>query len=425
MNISPSSLWNHFLQDTLFRNSIYLMATTGVMGVLGFFFWGVCTHLFTPDEVGLGTALISAMGLISPISLLGFNNTFVRFLPNSEDRNTEINTGSLLVAATSAIIAGGYLLIVPEVTPSLGILQANPWYALGFVAVVVVASLNSITDSIFIAYRSAHFNLLTDGFINSITKLLLPAFFVGLGAYGIFAASGAAAIAGMIASALILFLKFGYRPRISFHIPFLKKVFHYSFTNYAANLISIAPTLVLPILIINYLGAAAAGYYYLASMVANLLNSVSGSVSQSLFAEGSYNDAKLRALLKRSTVILVSITVPAVAVLSIFGPLVLLFFGESYSAGGAAAIVILALGAPAVAAFNLGSVLLRIRHQTYSLLVSNFAYALSIIGLTYLWIGNGLSGVAMAWVGGNVLAALLAFAGIFIYRSNPTPSPAE
>jgi O-antigen/teichoic acid export membrane protein len=410
-------LWQHFLNDNLFRNSIYLMVTTGVMGAFGFFFWIICTHIFTPDEIGVGTILISAMTLISSVSLLGFNSTFVRFLPNSKNRDDEINTGSILVLIAAAIMAAAYICLIPYLTPTLGILYKNIWYSIGFVVMVALASINSLTDSIFIAYRSAQYNLLTDGIITSGSKLFLPFVFVGFGAYGVFAASGLAASIGMAGSVLFLVFRFDYRPQLKITLETLKKVFHYSFANYVANLLSIVPTLILPIIVINHLGAAAAGYYYLAFMVINLLYSVSGSVSQSLFAEGSYAEDLLHALTRRSVTILLSIMIPAAFILAVFGPLVLEVFGKSYSAGGAGVIIILAITAPAVAAFNLGSVLLRIRHQMYSLVFINIVYALVICGLALHWIDRGLVWVAIAWAVGNVVAAVLAFLSIFFFSS--------
>ena len=156
-------------------------------------------------------------------------------------------------------------------------------------------------------------------------------------------------------------------------------------------------------------------------MIINLLYTVSTSVSQSLFAEGSYREHLLRGLVKRSVTILLALMVPAVIILAVFGPLVLEFFGKSYSAGGASVIVILALTAPAVAAFSLASVLLRIRQQVYSLVVINAAYALVISGLAMYWIHKGLTWVAVAWAVGNIVAALLAFGAIYLKRGEATP----
>lgn len=402
-------MWRHFLDDTLFRNSIYLMLTTGVMGAFGFFFWLIAAHLFTPDEIGVGTSLISVMSLISVISMLGFNSTFIRILPNSTNRNNEINTGSLLVVAASVIMAVIYLFGARYFAPSLEIVRANVWYAAGFVVMVSLASVNTLTDSIFVAYRSAQFTLITDGFVTSGVKLVLPLAFVALGAYGVFASAGLAASAGMIASIVYLIVKFGYRPQFRIHFPTLRAVFHYSFTNYLANLFSVVPTLILPIIILNHLGGAAAGYFFLAFMIANLIYAIPVAISGSLFAEGSYGTQSLRMLARRSTWMLVAIMVPVAVIFAAIGPFILGFFGSAYSAGGASTIAILALAAPAVAGFNIGSSLLRITKQVYALVVVNILYAIMVCVCSLEWAAKGPGWVALAWLAGNLLAAVLCF----------------
>ncbi|MDB5238947.1 MAG: polysaccharide biosynthesis protein [Candidatus Parcubacteria bacterium] len=414
-------LWKHFLEDNLFRNSIYLMLTTGTMGGFGFFFWLVCTHIFTPSQIGVSTTLISAMTLISFVSLFGFNSTFVRFLPSSQNRNKEINTGSIIVMGAAALISIAYIILIPYITPSLGIIRENVWYSIGFVIMVTFAAANSLSDSIFIAYRAAQYNFLTDGIIISVAKLLLPFVFIGVGAYGIFAASGLAVSIGMLVSFTLLYIKFGYRPEIRIDKEILQKVLHYSFTNYLANLFSIVPTSILPIIIIGRLGADAAGYFYLAFMIINLLYTVSASVSQSLFAEGSYSEKSIRDLIKGSLKIMVFLMLPAGLILAFFGPDILRFFGKSYSSGGSEVIALLALAAPAVAAFNIGSVLLRIRHQMYALVITNVVYAGVVAFLAVFWANKGLSWIAIAWLVGNLVAAIIAFVYIFLYRNRPTP----
>ena len=79
--------------DHLLYNSFYLALTTATMGVLGFLFWLLNARLFSASEIGKATLLISATSLISYLSLLGFNNTFIRFLPTAEDPAGHINTG--------------------------------------------------------------------------------------------------------------------------------------------------------------------------------------------------------------------------------------------------------------------------------------------------------------------------------------------
>ena len=92
MKKTISKFYNYLTNDSLFRNSIYLMLSTGVMAVFGFFFWIRNARLYSAEQVGIGTNLISTMTLISSFSLLGLGNGLIRYLPTSERKNKKINT---------------------------------------------------------------------------------------------------------------------------------------------------------------------------------------------------------------------------------------------------------------------------------------------------------------------------------------------
>lgn len=388
------------------------MLTTGVTAILGFIFWLICSKFFIPEEIGLATSLISAMSLLSYASLLGFNNTFIRTLPTSSNRSNVINTGLLLSISAAVILASIYVRMLEFIAPKLDLVLDTSWYEVGFVIMVALATINLLTDSIFIAFRGAKYNLLIDGGIMGIIKLILPLIFIGFGAYGVFMASGAAASVAMIASIIFLVLKFDYKPKFSINIQTLRNVFHYSFINYVANLFNIIPTLILPLIILNHLGPANAGYYYLAFTIVSLLYAVVYSVSSSLFAEGSYGEVALRKLFTRSTIIVTAIIIPAGLILIEFGPLILKLFGKSYSDAASQTITVLALASPAVAAYTLGNVLLRITHKVYAIIAVNFIYMFVICGLALLWVNRGLVWIAIAWTLGNIIAAIIAFSSI-------------
>jgi O-antigen/teichoic acid export membrane protein len=393
-------------RDSLVRNSFYLMLSTGIMAVLGFAFWLIAARLFTPQEIGIATTLISAMTLISYIGLLGFNSTFIRVLPQSKTRSNDINTGLILSTSAAMLVAVVYILLVPVIAPSLSLIHDNLLYAAGFVLLVALSCVNLLTSSIFIAFRAAKYNLLIDGTIMSLVKLALPFAFVGLGAYGLFAAAGTGAAAALIASIFFLTTKFAYKPKLQIDKTTLKSVWQYSFSNYAANLLNIAPTLILPLVVLNHLGAAAAGYYYLGSMVANLLYTVVYAVSQSLFAEGSYADKGMRELLKRSTMVIAAIMVPAVTIIYFGASFMLGIYGQEYAKNATELLQLLALAGPMVAVYTIVNVLLRIVKLTKQIIVIDVIYLVVIAGLAELWADNGLAWVGYAWIIGNGLAGL-------------------
>jgi len=87
-----SKFYNYLVNDSPYRNSIYLMLSTGVMAVFGFFFWIINVRLYSAEQVGIGTTFISIMTLISSFSILGLGSELIRYLPTSERKNKKINT---------------------------------------------------------------------------------------------------------------------------------------------------------------------------------------------------------------------------------------------------------------------------------------------------------------------------------------------
>ena len=410
-----------FRTDTLFANSVYLMLSTVVQAFFGFVFWFLNARLFTPADIGLASALISASTFIAYLSLLGFNSTFVRFLPTSNQRNDKLNTGLILVLGTGIVVAAGYIFLIPQIAPDMSF-AAHGLYAAGFVVLSALAAANLLTDSVFIAYRSSSYNLLIYT-IQSVAKLAFPLLFLGLGAYGVFMASGAAAAVAFGLSLYFMIRRFGYKPAAKVSGSVIRKVLSFSSASYAANLLNIIPTLVLPLIIVDRLGAEQAGFYYLAFMLANLVYTVAYSVSQSLFAEGSYGEEGFRHLLTRATVFLMAIMIPVGVGLALVGPFAVGIFGKAYGAGAAGVIVVLALAAPAVAAYVLCCVVLRITHQIVALVAINVVYVLSICGLAWLWADRGLTWIAGAWLVGNVLTALTGMGAIAAGRSRRKSLP--
>lgn len=394
------------------------MLSTLVQAGFGFLFWLLNAKLFSPDQIGLAAALISASTFIAYFSLLGFNSTFIRFLPTSKERSAKINTGLTLVLICAVVVAVGYVVLVPGLAPALAFVHNQPLLAVSFVVLSAFAATNLLTDSVFIAYRASGYNLLIYT-IQSAIKLALPFALVAAGAFGIFAATGIAAGVALALSLYFMARRFGYRPAPAVHGRVVQDIWHFSSGSYVANLLNILPTLVIPLVIVNRLGAAQAGYFYLAFTLANLLYAVAYSVSQALFAEGSYGEVEFKQLLARGSGLLAAIMIPAAVATALLGPVVLSVFGKAYSAQASQVLMVLALAAPAVAAYVLGCVLLRITKQNVALVVVNLVYAVSICGFAFAWAPRGLVWVAGGWLVGNAITALLGFALVRYRNASP------
>src|SRR5215469_9698081 len=118
-------VYRHFMTDSLYRNSIYLMLSTSIQAFFGFFFWIIAARLYSPDQVGIATTLISVMSLISGFSILGLNVGLVRFLPKSKEKNEKINSSFFITTVASVLISIIFITGIKTFSPKLLFLQTN------------------------------------------------------------------------------------------------------------------------------------------------------------------------------------------------------------------------------------------------------------------------------------------------------------
>lgn len=399
--------------DHLVGNALWIVVTTFTQGALGFIFWILCAHLYSTSQVGIGTTLITATYMISFFALLGFNNSFVRFLPTSHDRSAEINSGVLIVFLTATGLALIYVGLLPVVAPRLDFVSSSVFDFVAFAVLNAFAAVNLVTDAVFIALRSAKYNFVVDGLLVGGTKLIVPALFVGVGAFGIFLSYGVAAFAGVLLSLVLMVRYLSYRPALQVRPSAVKKVMAFSAANYLANVFDLLPVLVLPLLIVDKIGTASAGYYFIAFQIANLLFAVGYAVSQSLNAEGSYGEQALSTLVRKIALLAAATVIPAAAVVAIASRLILGVFGASYSRHAQGALIFFAIAAPLVVALGINTALLRITKQTLGLVLANLTYAIVIIGLAFTWVDRGITWVGLAWFCGTFSAVVVS--GIFLW----------
>ncbi|HWY80111.1 MAG TPA: oligosaccharide flippase family protein [Candidatus Sulfotelmatobacter sp.] len=399
-------IYRHFMTDSLYRNSIYLILSTAVLAFLGFFFWIINARLYTPEEVGIATTLISVMTFISNFSLLGFNVALIRYLPKSSNRNRIIN--SVLVLIFSASLIGSIIFIagIKLFSPKLLFLQHNILYIISFCIFIVGASLNTIAESIFMAYR-ASFNVLIKNGLLSILKLIGTLLFVFLGSYGIFSSVALATLISALGAFILLILRYKYYPSFEFNKKIIKDMATFSGGNFIAGFSSQTPTLILPLLIINILNAKIAAYYYIDAMILGFLAIIPSAVTQSLLAEGSYDNTKLKQQYIKSIKIISTLLLPTILIIVLFGNIILHFFGKNYANEAFTLLRIISFSAIFMSVISIGNSILRVRHQIAELIIANFLSAIFILAFSYLFMHLGLTGEGIGWFIGQALSALL------------------
>lgn len=401
--------------DRLVRSSFFLMATVGAMAGLGFGFSIVVARVFSPEQVGVGTSLIAGTTLIAFVGLLGLDGTMVRFIVHSKNFNVQFTHSLLVAGGFGLLLSIIYVILVPFYAPALSFVRDNLLYAFGFVIAGAAASANQLTDSVFLGARIPKYSLLTTGFCQGITKVILPFALVGFGAYGVFGAVGAAYLVALVANILCLrhILAFRFKFQRANSIP--KEHQSYSISSYISNSLNFVPVMLLPLIALHTLGSANAAYFYLAFQVANTVNGISYAIGQALFAEGSSNESRLVSLSKRAALLQATLTLAAVIVAVLGAPLILSAFGEEYAAHGQDLLRILAVAAIPVAVSTWAAYLLKVLRLMKSLIASNIVFAVTTIGLAHLWGHRGLEWFGWAWFVGQLASGLCATMALVVY----------
>lgn len=388
------------------------MISMAIMSGLGFLFWVINARIYKVQEIGLATTLISIMGTISIYSLLGVDTTNIRFLSNSSRKNDKINTGIIIVGCSSFLLSFLFIIFLGILSPQLTFIRNSMLTSFLFIVFCMMASINMLTDSIFLAYRQTKFSL----YINttfSIIKIFLPFAFIRYGALGIYLAAAIAQSIGFLLSIAILMRKFDYRPMFVINTGFLKQFWKYSFGNYFTDLVGNSPMFVLPILIINHLGSDNVAYYNISMMIIGLLYVIPFSVNNALFSESSNNEVSTQANVQKSFRIIAYLLLPAIIILIIGGKYILIMFGKKYSTEGLVFLNIMAVSSISVAAYSIFGTLFRLSNNIKALFARNSSYAVVLIILTIILIPRGLTGIAFSLIGASLFSTLISY---FLYK---------
>jgi O-antigen/teichoic acid export membrane protein len=398
-------------EDHLVRNALFLLISTGTMGIFGFVFWIIAAHLYSSTSIGRAATVISAVSVIAYMSDLGLASTLIRVLPTSEDADAEINTALILTTALALMIATGYVIVVPLLVPNVAFLRHDPLDAVGFVLLNGCASANLLTDSVFIARRHTGYNILADGAIQGVVKLGCLGGFVGLAAYGIFASSGIGGAVALVASLIFMVWRVDYHPKLRIDFAVFVRTLRFSLSSYVGNIFQLLPLLFLPIIVVNGEGTSKAAAFFIAFNLANLTYAVSFAMCASLFAEGSQGVMDTRALARRASKLLMPVTLGLAVIVAVTAHWILLIYGADYSRNATSSLLILVAALPIVALNNMAQILLKLRNRLSMVMIVNVASFIVILGLAELWSLRSIAWVALAWLLGNLVAALLAWGG--------------
>jgi len=387
-------------RDPLYRNSFFMAFTSIFNAGCGFLFWMIAARLYTVEQVGLATALVSSLGLVALFSMLGFDSAIIRFFP-SEDRGRVIST-SLIVSTTTSIMAGVlYILLVEILAPSMLFLRV-PEFALTFILIGALNSVVYIAGNSFIADRKADYYFLQMLFMALRILALVPLAFLGV--FGIFMSMCLGYLVASCFSLAMLQRNIGViRPELDWD--FIRRSFRFSSGIYVSSVLSVAPTLIISLMVLNMLGEAEAAKYNMAFLIGNMVQIIPTSIGTSLFVEGSHGESLRRSVLRAGGASF-ALLVPAVLALLLFGDRLLgLLKGEYVE--GFDLLRIFALSSFPMTVYFLFVPIQNVRMRVESIVGLNALRCVLFLGLSYVLMKQyGILGAGYAWMGTYVVIAL-------------------
>lgn len=406
----------------LYSNALYLMIASVVNSLLGFAFWIVAARFYTAEDVGLASAFISAASLLAMIANLGLGYGIIRFLSQSgKNANSLINSSLTLSGLASVVMVLIFLGGLDFWSPALLCLRQSPAFLITFIIFTTGVTLIALVGDTFVAERRAGFNL-ANSLIRGLLRLPLPIILMALAlqSLGIFVSCTIALVVVLLIS-VFLFLpqvQPGYCPRFAVNRGLIGGMWRFSFTNYIANFFLAAPSFILPIMIINLLGAETNAYFYIAWMAGLLLCTIPSATSMSLFAEGSYDEERLGGNVWRSLKLTFLILVPAVILVLIFADKLLLLFGSSYSENATTLLRIVALSAPFFAVNSIYLGMKRVERQlTVIIALASFTAIATLVPTYFLLPPMGINAAGIAWLAAQGIVALVIVASWLLRRA--------
>jgi hypothetical protein len=387
-----------------------MLANSALTALFGVLFWLVAARLLTQTSVGRGSALVSALLIVSALCQLNYARSLSRLIPLA-DRPRKLLATVYGITVTISIAAGlAAAFVLPRISPVFASQRGDVFFIACFTVSVGIWSIFNLEDAALTSVRRATIMPFENG-AYGVLKLACIVALWGFGYRGgiaIFVAWILPLVVVIIPVNLYLFLRAIPASAVpkteqeSRSQPWLR----YDFAGY---MLWLAGTLPLPLFVLLIVGPAESAIFYVAFTIAQAIDVLSLNLGNSLTAELSQTGGVLTAATK-SFLLRVWTTVGILsALIFVMAPEVLQVFGDKYRAGGTIILRTFMVGTLARSVLFMGIAIKRSRGDGRSILLLQSIAALGTLGLglvlTYLL---GAAGTSVAWAAASCFAACVA-----------------
>jgi len=355
----PAAAHRALSSEPLLRNGHLLSVSSLVTSVFGAGYWALAARFFSPATLGRNYSAIAAMMLLSGIGQLNLTNVLVRFVPAAGRRTRTLVLRAYLAAiATTVLLATGFVLLLPEISPGLVFLH-SPVLGVSFVLATAGYGLFTMQDGVLTGLRRPDWVVLENAIFAAVKIGAVVVFALAAASSGVLLSWALALIVAIVVTNTFLFTRA--IPRHESPVTALDRsrrtapqapgsrgsapTLGYIVCDYIGSLFWFAATTLPPLIVLNRSGPAQAAYFSLAWVIAYVLFLFSANMGSSLVVESAADPARLarncRCVLSHTGVLLAACTL----VLSVTAPEILGVFGADYAANGTGLLRLLLISA--------------------------------------------------------------------------------
>ncbi len=418
----------------LIQSGMALVASSVLTSGLGFVFWIVAARQFSSAELGVGSAIITAMILLADTSQLGLKTGLVKFLPmaGADTRRLIVNAYvvSAVIAAATALV---FVLGVDLWAPDLNVLQSSPLALTVFVLSCAFWVIFLLEDSVLLGLRMTPWVPVENGVFGLLKIILLFPLAGMTGDLGVFLAWALPVFLIVIAvnvgvdrrvaatrpSPTVRRPDTPHGPATNGSTPHpvsgrrlaVREVYAYSLVDWTATASRTVVIGILPLLVLAQLGSSQNAYYFLAWTIAYSVYILSANIGDALVAEASYDEDNLDRHTLHSGLLSMAISVPIVLVAAAAAPWVLRAFSAEYVDEATTVLRLLLLGAIPHVITRTFVGRLRAERRMTAVFVYESLLSAGVLVVGWLLLEPfGINGLGIAWLVMLTIAALYALA---------------
>lgn len=401
----------------LLTGSAALVATAGVQAISGALFWLLAARSDTQTDVGHATALFTSALFVAFLAGLGQPVAVARYAAGrTRDDHVLYAWATAATAAAGSLFGFAFLYVVsPAAIDELRDWDPTLGPAL-FVFLVVGTGLSLLVDVRLMTQRRWGL-VIWRAVVVAVLRFPLLALPVDShrSLWLFVAATVPTALSGIVVTGLLPLVT-GDRHRFSPLPSSTRAMVRYSGVNWLSTLAYQAPTFAMPVIVLVNVDPDVNASFYVAWGIVGLAGYVPMAIGQALLAEGGRDGAQVRSQVRLAVVVAGGIMVVGAVLATVLRQVIVTLYGDDYQAAADVLPPLVAASIPwAVTSVYLTEA--RIRHFSGATIAITATLTVTILGSALVLVPeHGLDGAAWAFLGGNLVAAVVAFGSHWVGR---------